>query len=387
MTEKLYYEDVEQLTFTARVLSCEARGDHFEAVLDRTAFFPEGGGQPADQGTLGNVRVLDVHEKHGEVVHLTDAELIPGELVTGQVDGIRRRDMMQQHSGEHIFSGLVHRLFGYDNVGFHMGSEAVTMDFNGPISEEDADRIETLANEVIWSDVPVRVYTPSPADVEMLVYRSKKKLEGEVRIVEIPGVDMCACCGTHVQRTGSIGLLKVLGVQKYKKGVRVSILCGRRALLHLKMVSSQMQEMARMLSTRKENVLPGVCSLLKERDQAAYERDSMAMKLFHIQMQQLSGEIRVVCCNELPASQMGKAAVEETPEGQVTLLLSGTASEGWNFALACRGRAREITRELCRSFEGKGGGDQDLTRGKLGICQPEELRNELEKIWSGMNRR
>ena len=219
MTEKLYYEDVEQLTFTARVLSCEARGDHFEAVLDRTAFFPEGGGQPADQGTLGNVRVLDVHEKHGEVVHLTDAELIPGELVTGQVDGIRRRDMMQQHSGEHIFSGLVHRLFGYDNVGFHMGSEAVTMDFNGPISEEDADRIETLANEVIWSDVPVRVYTPSPADLEMLVYRSKKKLEGEVRIVEIPGVDMCACCGTHVQRTGSIGLLKVLGVQKYKKGV------------------------------------------------------------------------------------------------------------------------------------------------------------------------
>ena len=207
-TEKLYYVNSHLHEFFANVISCAPSPKHegqYQVILDKTAFFPEGGGQLADTGTIGASRVTDVHEKDGIVVHYVNLSLEPGLEYHCSLDWEQRWRRMQNHSGEHIFSGLVHRNFGFENVGFHMGSEAVTMDFNGPISEEDADRIETLANEVIWSDVPVRVYTPSPADLEMLVYRSKKKLEGEVRIVEIPGVDMCACCGTHVQRTGSIG--------------------------------------------------------------------------------------------------------------------------------------------------------------------------------------
>ena len=160
MTIRLYDQQPELLTFEATVLSCERKGEGYAVVLDRTAFFPEGGGQGADHGTLGGARVLDAHESGGEVLHLTDAPLAAGAQVEGRVDAQRRRSMSQQHSGEHIFSGLVHRLFGYDNVGFHIGSEAVTMDFSGPMTEEDVRRVELLANEAVWADLPVEAFVP-----------------------------------------------------------------------------------------------------------------------------------------------------------------------------------------------------------------------------------
>ena len=161
---------------------------------------------------------------------MTSAPLEVGREVHGHVDGVRRLDMMQQHSGEHMFSGLVHGLFGYDNVGFHIGTEAVTMDFNGPLTEEDVRRVELLANQAVWRDQPVEAFVPDRETLANIEYRSKKEIDGDVRIVRIEGVDTCACCGTHVHRTGSVGQIKVIGVQKYKSGVRVSILCGRRAL-------------------------------------------------------------------------------------------------------------------------------------------------------------
>ena len=211
MTIRLYNQDSFLLEFDAAVTGCEEKNGRYLITLDRTAFFPEGGGQGADHGTLGGVNVLDCHEVQGEVVHTTDAPIEQGSEVRGAVDAVRRLDMMQQHSGEHIFSGIVHQLFGYDNVGFHIGSEAVTMDFSGPLTQADIDRVERMANEVVWQNVPVVTLLPSAEELESMTYRSKKALSGEVRIVNIPGADTCACCGTLVKYTGSIGQIKVMG--------------------------------------------------------------------------------------------------------------------------------------------------------------------------------
>lgn len=280
MTIRLYQQNVDQLDFSAVVVSCEKRDGGYAVVLDQTAFFPEGGGQGADHGTLDDVRVLDAHEKRGEVEHLTSAPLEVGREVHGHVDGVRRLDMMQQHSGEHMFSGLVHGIFGYDNVGFHIGTEAVTMDFNGPLTEEDVHRVELLANQAIWCDQPIEVFIPSREELANIEYRSKKEIDGDVRIVRIEGVDTCACCGTHVHRTGSVGQIKVIGVQKYKSGVRVSILCGRRALEEENAVQEQAKKAGNTLSVPISELSGAVERMLGERDSLRAQNDALGHARF-----------------------------------------------------------------------------------------------------------
>ena len=180
--EKLYYEDPYQKTFTAQVLSCEpGKKGRYQVILDQTAFYPEGGGQPYDIGMLGGVKVLEVHEKDGHVVHETEAPLTVGGTVTGEIDWQRRYDHMQNHSGEHLFSGLLHRHYGYDNVGFHMGEDEITVDFNGPLTMEQVEALEREANEVVYANGPIRITYPTSEELEKLEYRSKKELTGPVR--------------------------------------------------------------------------------------------------------------------------------------------------------------------------------------------------------------
>ena len=193
MTEKLYYADSHLSVFTAQVLACEQTKKGFAVTLDRTAFFPEGGGQSADTGTLGSARVLDAQERGGEVVHFCDAPLPVGEDVEGRLDFEQRLRRMQNHSGEHIVSGLVHGRFGFDNVGFHMGADCMTIDFSGELSPDELMEIEIKANETVRADLPIRAWVPGEAELAALDYRSKKELSGQVRIVEIPGIDRCAC--------------------------------------------------------------------------------------------------------------------------------------------------------------------------------------------------
>lgn len=211
---------------------------------------------------------------------MTSAPLEVGHEVHGHVDGVRRLDMMQQHSGEHMFSGLVHGIFGYDNVGFHIGTEAVTMDFNGPLTEEDVHRVELLANQAIWRDQPIEVFIPSREELANIEYRSKKEIEGDVRIVRIEGVDTCACCGTHVHRTGSVGQIKVIGVQKYKSGVRVSILCGRRALEEENAVQEQAKKAGNTLSVPISELSGAVERMFGERDSLRAQNDALGHARF-----------------------------------------------------------------------------------------------------------
>ena len=280
-TAKLYYENAFLQDFTATVESCEAVKGGFAVTLDRTAFYPEGGGQPADHGTLGDARVLDVHEKNGVVTHLCDRALSVGAAVDGRIDWARRFDHMQQHSGEHIVSGMLCSAFHCDNVGFHMGADVVTIDYNADIPWAQVLEIERCANAYIWEDHPVEIRYPSPEELAALPYRSKKELTGAVRITAFPGADMCACCGTHVLRSGQVGLVKFIGWQKFRDGVRLELLCGRRAADYLSACWEQARQTGQALSVKPEASFAAVTRLqgellsAKERA-AALEEQSFA---------------------------------------------------------------------------------------------------------------
>ena len=381
MTIRLYQQNVDQLDFSAVVVSCEKKGDGYAVVLDQTAFFPEGGGQGADHGTLDEARVLDAHDVQGEVEHLTNIPLEVGREVHGHVDGVRRLDMMQQHSGEHMFSGLVHGIFGYDNVGFHIGTEAVTMDFNGPLTEEDVRRVELLANQAVWRDLPVEAFVPSREELANIEYRSKKEIDGDVRIVRIEGVDTCACCGTHVHTTGSVGQIKVIGVQKYKSGVRVSILCGRRALEEENAVQDQAKRAGNALSVPTAELSGAVERLLGERDSLRAQNDALGMRIFALLAQnEMEKTVRVVACDALPAAQARKAAGMLADGAKAALVLI-PREEGWSFALSSATEdIRPATRALCEAFGGRGGGPKDMTQGVLSGGKAEEVREKLESL-------
>ena len=382
MTIHLYDKDSFLLEFDAAVLACEAKGDKYIVTLDQTAFFPEGGGQGADHGVLGGVNVLDVHEVGGQVQHLTDGALPVGETVHGCVDAQRRLAMMQQHSGEHIFSGIVHQLFGYDNVGFHIGSEAVTMDFNGPLTEEDVLRVERMANEIIWKNIPVVTLLPSAEELAAMEYRSKKALSGEVRIVTIEGADTCACCGTHVKYTGSIGQIKVLSCQKYKSGVRVSILCGTRALNEENMMLGQVRRASTALSCKQPEVADSVAKLLADRDSLRAQNDALGMRVFDMMAKEEGDrDVRVVMCDVLPASQARKAAGKLAAGAKAALVLIPRAEGGYSFAMSSEQMdIRPVTKALCEEFGGRGGGPKDMTQGVLGAAEEAAIREKIETI-------
>lgn len=238
VTKKLYFENAYETEFDAYVVSCEKKGETWLVELDKSLFYPEGGGQPGDTGSFilsgpETVKVKDTHEKDGSVLHYCEKEVPQGTRVHGIIDFKRRFDFMQQHSGEHIVSGMICSKFNCDNVGFHLGKETVTIDFNTLISLEDLREIEKKANSYIWEDHPVKELWAESAELEKINYRSKKEIEGPVRIVIFPGADTCTCCGTHVKRSSEVGLVKIISCQKFKKGSRIELLSGRRAYEYL----------------------------------------------------------------------------------------------------------------------------------------------------------
>ena len=380
MTIRLYDQDSVLLDFTATVTGCTEKKGKYAITLDRTAFFPEGGGQGADHGSLSGARVIDCHEVDGEVEHTTDNPLEVGAVVEGHVDAVRRLDMMQQHSGEHIFSGLVCQLFGYDNVGFHIGSEVVTMDFNGPLTEEDVRRVEQLANEIVWQNVPVNTLLPSKEELEAMHYRSKKALEGTVRIVNIPGADTCACCGTHVKQTGSVGQIKVMGWQKYKSGVRVSILCGRRALAEENVLLEQAKGASVALSCKQHELGGAVERVMAERDQLRFRNEQLGLRVFEMMAaQEAENAVRMVICDALPAGAVRKAAGKLCAGAKLALVLV-PREDGYGFAMSSETEdVRSVTKALCAAFGGKGGGPKDMTQGVLAGGSAQEIRRALEE--------
>ena len=367
-TEKLYYQDPYQTTFTARVLTCEPAKTGFLVTLDRTAFYPEGGGQPADHGTLGAAAVTDVHEKDGVIFHTCDAPVETGVAVEGSIDWPRRFDHMQQHSGEHILSGLLCSLYDCDNVGFHLGADTVTIDYNRELTWEQVLEAERRANETIWADTPVEITFPSPEALEQLHYRSKKELTGQVRIVTFPGADCCACCGTHVRRAGEVGLIKVLSCQKFREGVRMEILCGQRAYRYLSQVYDQDHAVAQLLSVKPQDTLAAVERQNAELTAAKQRMTELEDQLFSLRAQALTGRGSVLLV-EPPMRPDGARkladAVAKAAGGLAAVFAGEGNSHVYALVQADGGDITPLVKRLNAALSGRGGGRNGFAQGSV----------------------
>ena len=381
-TEKLYKRDAYLRDFTATVLRCEAAKGGFAVVLDRTAFYPEGGGQPGDVGTLGGVVVTDTRVTGGAITHICAAPLTPGAAVEGSIDWETRFDRMQQHSGEHIVSGLICAAKGCNNVGFHMGAESVVIDFDVPLTPGELAEIERTANRVIWENRPFLVTYPDAAALAALDYRSKKELHGEVRIVECPGADRCACCGTHVRAAGEIGLIRLIAMKPFRAGVRIELLAGRRAYEWTVAMTGQNSRVSVLLSAKPGETAAAVERVKTELAEAQYRLVGMENRRFADMAAAMAGRGDTLlfeepmqpdalrrCCEAVGARCGGRCAV-----------FAGDDASGWKYAVRLsEGDLRGFIGAMNAALGGRGGGRDGLAQGSVSA-----KRGEIEAYFTGM---
>ena len=368
MTKRLYYEDAYCQEFDARVADCREGKQGWEVVLDQTAFYPEGGGQPADQGRLAEADVLDVKEGGEEIVHICDRPLVPGSTVHGTLDWNRRFRFMQQHSGEHIFSGIVHGLFGYDNIGFHMGKDCVTVDFSGLLSEEEIALVERKANEAVLSDLEILTDYPSGEELERLDYRSKKELEGQVRIITVPGSDVCACCGTHVKRTGEIGPIKAVASEHYKSGIRISLQIGWKALEDYEEKHRNIREISALLSVPPQETAGAVRRLQEQLQELKAANVALRQKQLDRMVEEVpEGTQRAVRFEEdLNPVEVRMLAARLAQKAVFAAVFSGNDEEGYKYVM-CSSQldVAALGKSFNEALNGRGGGRNPMVQGSV----------------------
>jgi len=379
MTEKLYELNSYCKTFTATVLECHPDRDGYAVRLDSTAFFPEGGGQAADPGTLNGVPVTDVQMADGDIWHYTAAPLVVGETVEGALDWEIRFARMQHHTAEHIVCGIAHRWHGLTNVGFHLGSEDVTLDLDGELNRQQIDAIEDEANRVVWANRTVTPTIPTAEELATITYRSKKELEGDVRLVTIDGVDCCACCAPHVGSTGEIGVIKLLDFIRYKGGVRIHLLCGRAALEDYRHRYAQSAEISAKLSVKQNDLTVAVDRLMAEKDglklalREANRRladalvaavDPTDQPVYFIGADWDTDTLRRMV-NGLTAKCTGLCAAYAGTDGAYTYVLGGTDT------------LKEAAAEMNAALGGRGGGDHRQVQGRV-----QATAKEIEAYWT-----
>ena len=368
MTEKLYYTDSHIHEFSARVLSCEKAKKGFAVVLDKTAFFPEGGGQPADTGIIGPAAVRDVQEQNGEIFHYTDQALTPGEEYACALDWEQRLCRMQNHSGEHIVSGITHKLYGFDNVGFHMGAECMTIDFSGELSWEQLTEIETLANQAVRDDLPVKTCFPGPEALSQMEYRSKLELTRDVRIVEIPGTDRCACCAPHVKRTGEIGLIKLLSAERHRGGVRIELVCGMDALRECRLMQENVTAVSGLLSAKRAKSAAAVERVLAEQARLKERVAELSMALARLKAERFGYTEGNICVfdkvlDEVALRELVNLLMEKC--GGMAGAFSGSDETGYMYIIGSKNiDLRSHSREINAAINGKGGGTAEMIRGR-----------------------
>lgn len=375
MTEKLYDADSHIFEFNATVVSCEKCGGGYAVILDRTAFFPEGGGQPSDRGYIDGAAVSDVKLSE-EIVHFTDRPLEAGAQVKGVIDRERRLDFMCQHSAEHIVSGIVHERFGFENVGFHLSEETVTLDFNGMLSEKQIAEIELEANRRVRRNVKFKAYYPSAEELERLVYRSKKEINGAVRIVEIEDTDRCACCAPHVKQAAEIGVIYLEAEGKMRGGIRLALKAGERAVSAHRKAADALGGIGALLSARSGGERAAVEKML-----AALEEEKRKTAAAERQLVRLTAE-------SIPD---GKRAVFTELSGDAALQLADLlfkrsggietvfSPSGGGFKFVACGNEKELSEEFEKFkavFPVRGGGRDGLRRGSV-----EAQRNALEEFF------
>jgi alanyl-tRNA synthetase len=365
---KLYYEDSHLDRFTARVTDCREAEKGFLVTLDATAFYPEGGGQACDLGKLGDANVLDVQERDEAVVHLCDRPLDVGAEVTGIIDWQRRFDLMQQHTGEHMVSGVIHKRYGWHNVGFHMGSEVITIDFDGIIPAEDLPAIEAEVNAGIWADLPVRCWYPSPEELPSVGYRTKKQLPWPVRIVEIPGFDKCACCGVHTERTGQVGLVKLFTSIGCRGGSRLEMACGKRAMEMLNQAFDQNRQVSQAFSAQITGTGEAARRMNETLEREKLRYAALQKKLFRFVAESYVNRSNVLHFEEgLDSVQIRELAdaIAETCGG-FAAVFSGSEESGYGYAIVTRsGDLRPLGKAMTTALNGRGGGKPIFQQGRV----------------------
>ena len=367
-TRKLYYEDCHLARFRAMVLSCEPQEAGYAVVLDATAFYPEGGGQAADTGFLNGAAVLHTREAGEAVVHLCAEPLAVGSPVEGVVDYESRFARMQQHTGEHIVSGIIHRRYGFHNVGFHMGSDVITIDFDGVIPAAELSGIEAEANAAIWKNLPVKCWVPGPEELSSVFYRTKRALPWPVRIVEVPGFDSCACCGVHVAATGEVGLVKLLSAIPCRGGTRIEMACGSQAMDILNRVFDQNRQVSQTFSARIFETGDAARRMNEALSQQKYRIAGLEKQLFTFIAQNYKNAGDVLHFEE----GMDSTAIRELADaiaetcGGMAAVFSGTDAEGYGFCLAAReGDLRPLCKEMNGALHGRGGGKPNFQQGRV----------------------
>lgn len=366
LTEKLYYSDGHLSRFTARVTSCEKEDGAWAVKLDRSAFFPGGGGQEADEGVLSDMKLLGLREEGEDIVHLTPAPLEPGALVEGRIDWPLRFSRMQGHSGEHVLSGTVHRLFGYDNVGFHMGEEAITIDFSGELSREDLSRAELEANRAIWRDVPVRTLLPTPGELAAMDYRSKKELTGQVRIVEIEGVDLCACCAPHVSHSGEVGLLKIIDSMRHRGGTRLTLLCGEAALLDYEALHENNAAVSAALSAKRLETGGAIARVMAEQEERRAELTKLKRELLQLKAAALRPTEGSICIFESDIDMITLRELVNAGSELAGKVCAGFAGTDGDYKYIIGSRTvplRARAKEINAAIDGRGGGSDAMIQG------------------------
>lgn len=365
-TEKLYYENAYVSDFYASVISVAKADDGFDVILDKTAFFPEEGGQKSDTGKIGDAAVSGVRIEEDVLIHLADKE-VSGE-VECTLDFDARLDKMRQHTGEHILSGTICRLFGYDNVGFHLGDDDVTCDFNGHLTANDIRTAETEANKAVLLNRKITGYYPDKQTLETLDYRSKSGIEGNIRIVEIEGIDLCACCAPHVAYTGEVGLIKITEAVSYKGGMRLHIACGERALRDYQIKTDNLSVIAKALSSGQNNAADYFEKYAAETASLKQKVSELAGELIFLKANAVQETDSALVVFEDGLDMNGLRRFANALQGKyktVCAVLSKTG-DGFSFtALSDTVNMREVAKTLSQSFSARCGGSDKMIQGTV----------------------
>ena len=382
MTEKIYYVNSNICDFTARVLSCREAENGWAVVLDRSAFFPEGGGQPGDRGRLGGAAVTDVLEADGEILHLCDRPLEAGQTADGHVDAALRFERKQIHSAEHIVSGTAHREWGCNNVGFHMTERAAVLDFDAELDEGQLRTLERLANEAVWADLPINILYPSAAELASIPFRQKKELTGQVRLVEIPGVDICACCAPHADRTGQLGLIRFTDSMRHRGGMRITMTAGRAAYEEATAERDRSAELSRLFSAPRDGLPQAARRLLGELQRRKDRAADLEQRYTGLLAERLEGENAagpVFLPGEFSAAAMRSLAETLSAGTAMAAVFAGDDENGWRYVLSSKEiDLRGAVKAMNGALRGRGGGSAAMVQGSVTAS-----RREIETYFGG----
>jgi alanyl-tRNA synthetase len=373
-TIRLYENDSYIKGFTATVVSCEEKDGAYLLVLDETAFFPEGGGQDADKGKIGDTDVLDVQIKDEVIYHKISKPFEVGTTVDCTLDWDTRFVRMQNHTGEHIVSGVIHSLFGYNNVGFHMNDSVITLDVDGALTEEDIKTVELKSNKAIYDNKPIKAIYPTAEELPDYDYRSKLNITEGVRLIEIEDYDLCACCAPHVAKTGEIGIIKILSFIPYKKGTRIEMICGLLALNDYRNLHTTNKMIMNMLSAKRFEIADAVERIQNELACLKAENKKLMAEMASLKMEKhISGNSVCVFIDGVSYDELRNCSNSLIEEFEYCYLFSNTEDDNYIYVVSSKeNNVREQVQNLNKAFNGKGGGRDTYAQGKI-IGAKEEI--------------